>query len=244
MGEGLQLCWLHNTLVSQSSVRVTTPWHQPVVSRQSCLLCAGMARSKNHTGRQLLGKMKWQQSGWRTQLEIFSNISPHFFLFSPCGNMPGRNGKSGEQTKKMHLSQLSFILSESYRIWPSAYPLLCPESWCILIFFFFFFYHKAEAGASRAPKGDWSIPGQCGEQLSGASVAAMEVYHHGYLISQLHLREQLGQFSTLSTLPSFFFFVFYVPRPHRFGLDVTERDRETERKSQRETDEDRREAKR
>lgn len=102
--------------------------HQPVVSKQSCLLCAGMARSKNHTGRQLLGKMKWQQSGWRTQLEIFSNISPHFFLFSPCGNMPGRNGKSGEQTKKMHLSQLSFILSESYRIWPSAYPLLCPES--------------------------------------------------------------------------------------------------------------------
>lgn len=76
-------------------------------------------------------------------------------------------------------------------------------------------------------------------------MAAMEVYHHGYLILQLHLREQLGQFSALSTLPSFFFFffAFYVPRPHRFGLDVTERDRETERKGQRETDEDRREAK-
>lgn len=60
--------------------------------------------------------------------DIFQHISSLFFFFSPCGNMPGRNGKSGEQTKKMHLSQLSFILSESYRIWPSAYPLLCPES--------------------------------------------------------------------------------------------------------------------
>lgn len=214
MGEGLQLCWLHNTLVSQSSVRVTTPWHQPVVSRQSCLLCAGMARSKNHTGRQLLGKMKWQQSGWRTQLEIFSNVSPHFFFFfRPVAICQAGMGKVVNKQKKCtyHSCHSFFQSPTGSGLLLTPYYALSPNAFW---FFFFFFYHKAEAGASRAPKGDWSIPGQCGEQLSGASVAAMEVYHHGYLISQLHLREQLGQFSTLSTLPSFFFFLVFMCRDH------------------------------
>lgn len=213
MGEGLHLCRLHNTLVSQSSVRVTTLWQLiSLLCPSKAVYCVGMARSKNHTGRQLLGKMKWQQSGWRTQLEIFSNISPHFFFFSPCGNMPARNGKSGEQTKK---NPLITAVIHSFRVLPDlafCLPLIMP--WVLMHFDFWFFYHKAEAGASRAPKGDWSIPGQCGEQLSGASVAAMEVYHHGYLISQLHLREQLGQFSALSTLPSFFCFLFFMCRDH------------------------------
>lgn len=35
-------------------------------------------------------------------------------------------------------------------------------------------------------------------------MAAMEVYHRGYLISQPYLRDQQGQFSALSTLPSLF----------------------------------------
>ncbi len=76
--------------------------------------------------------------------------------------------------------------------------------------FDFFFYQETVAEASWVPKGEWSIPAQCGKLLSGASVAAMEVYHHGYLISQPHLRDQQGQFSALSTLPSF----FDVLRPH------------------------------
>lgn len=75
---------------------------------------------------------------------------------------------------------------------------------------------------------------QCGKLLSGASLAAMEVYHHGYLISQPHFRDQQGQFSALSTLPTFFFSRY--AEPTSSGLGVTERvsckERRTEKKRQ------------
>ncbi len=80
------------------------------------------------------------------------------------------------------------------------------------------------------PKGERSIPAQCAKLLSGCFVAAVEVYHHGYLISQLHLRDQLGQFSALSTLPLF----FDVLRRHPLAsasqsMLAAKRDREKER---------------
>lgn len=90
-------------------------------------------------------------------------------------------------------SHLSFILTNSWWICPSdtSYTLH-PDAFL--------------SGGSK--RNGWYLPD--GELLSGATVAAAEVYHHGHLISQPHLRDQQGQFSALPTLLSFFDEV----RPH------------------------------
>lgn len=65
-----------------------------------------------------------------------------------------------------------------------------------------FFIKKQKAEAGLLPEGDRSITAWCGKLLSGASVAAIEVYHHGYLIPHTLLRDQQGQFYALSTVAS------------------------------------------
>lgn len=88
-----------------------------------------------------------------------------------------------------------------------------------------FFYQKAKVEVSGKPQEEWLIPAQCRKLLSGASVAAAEVYHHGYLISQRRLRDQQGQFSALSTLLSFFDVV------RRHPLDLVSHSMSAQRKS-------------
>ena len=100
----------------------------------------------------------------------------------------------------------------------------------------FDFFIRSQRLRLDLPKGEWSIPARCGKLLSGPSVAAMEVYHHGYLISQPHLRDQQGQFSALSTLPPF----FDGAQTGSSGLGVTERDSCEDRKTLREAEEDKR----
>lgn len=126
--------------------------HQPVVSKQSCLLCAGMARSKNHTGRQLLGKMKWQQSGWRTQLEIFSNISPHFFCFRPVAICQAGMGKVVNKQKKCtyHSCHSFFQSPTGSGLLLTPYYALSPNAFW---FFFFVFITRQRPELVGRPKG-------------------------------------------------------------------------------------------
>ena len=114
--------------------------HQPVVSKQSCLLCVEMARSKKSHRQAAIGENEMTTERMRNAArDIFQHISSlRFFFFFTLWQYTSQEWEDWwTNQQKMHLSQLSFILSESYRIWPSAYPLLCPESECILIFFFF-----------------------------------------------------------------------------------------------------------
>lgn len=147
--------------------------------------------------------MQWVKN---TSIDIFQHISS-LRVVHPTAMPAKRKWKKWWTTKQkkppitavIHcfrvLLDLALCLAPSFALSPNA---------------FWFFYQEPKAETSRVPKGEWSIPAQCGKLLSGPSVAAMEVYHHGYLISQPHLRDQQGQFSALSTLPPF----FDVLRPH------------------------------
>lgn len=117
--------------------------HQPVVSKQSCLLCVEMACSKKSHRQAAIGENEMTTERMRNAArDIFQHISSlrFFFFFLPCGNIPARNGKTGEQTNKKctYHSCHSFFQSPtgSGRLLTPYYTLSPNAFW----FFFFFFY--------------------------------------------------------------------------------------------------------
>lgn len=206
---------------------MTTSWQliKPLESHLKLFIVCTNGLRLYRAGQQKLifGEMKWQYSGWRMHQQIFFDLFilwGFFDLWLFLFQMPAKKIKS-------YRSQLSFMISDSrwiFPVWPFAYHLKYPKSGCIKGFFKFF-YQKAKAEVSRKPQEEWLIPAQCRKLLSGASVAAAEVYHHGYLISQRRLRDQQGQFSALSTLLSFFDVV------RRHPLDLVSHNMSAQRKS-------------
>ena len=114
--------------------------HQPVVSKQSCLLCVEMARSKKSHRQAAIGENEMTTERMRNAArDIFQHISSlrFFFFFYPVAiYQPGMGRLVNKPTK----NALITAVIHSFRVLPDlavCLPLIMP--WVRMHFDFFFF---------------------------------------------------------------------------------------------------------
>lgn len=196
-------CFVGNNIpVMLSSMIVTTPWQLIRLKAKLFIVCVCVRMACSNitlaSTNSALGKIKWQYSGSMYFHTLWLAIAQN-------GKKWGTNKQTKQNKKKSFHSCHSFFHSPAgFGPKLTLYYAPGPNA--------FWFFQKAEA--SRVPKGERSIPAQCGKLLNGGSVAAKSPWLPNFAASLKGPTRAI--FCSINTS-----FIFRCAETTSFGLGVT-----------------------